>query len=63
MDALTGTLHGDGTVFQQYMGQILDAEFLFDVGIDTVDLLVPGGGIAIKLARKGYDLARTRGDN
>jgi hypothetical protein len=60
MDALTGTLESDGTVYRQYMGQILDADFLFDVGIDTVDLLVPGGGIAIKLARKGIDLARSR---
>ena len=60
MDALTGTLQSDGTVYRQYMGQILDADFLFDVGIDTVDLLVPGGGIAIKLAHKGIDLARSR---
>lgn len=60
MDALTGKLQSDGTVYRQYMGQILDADFLFDVGIDTVDLLVPGGGIAIKLARKGIKLARSR---
>jgi len=60
MDALTGTMQSNGTTFQRYMGQILDADFLFDVGVDTIDLLVPGGGIAIKLARKGYNVARTR---
>jgi hypothetical protein len=60
-DALTGQLEAGGKTFQQYMGKILDPEFLFDVGVDTVDLLVPGGGIAVKLARKGIDAARSRG--
>ena len=59
-DALTGALQGGGKTFQQYLGKVLDPDFLFDVGIDTIDLLVPGGGIAIKLARKGIDVARSR---
>ncbi|HCB50765.1 MAG: hypothetical protein AMJ56_19980 [Anaerolineae bacterium SG8_19] len=59
IDGLTGKLQGDGKVYQQYMGQILDAEFLFDVGAETLSLLVPGGGIALKLARKGYNVARS----
>ena len=40
------------------MGKILDPDFLFDVGVETVDLLAPGGGLAIKLAKKGLDVAR-----
>jgi len=59
-DALTGRLQTDGKTFQKYVGKVLDAEFLFDVGTDTIDLLVPGGGIALKLARKGIDVARNR---
>ena len=59
-DALTGRLQADGKTFQKYVGKLLDAEFLFDVGADTIDLLVPGGGIAMKLARKGIDVARNR---
>lgn len=59
-DALTGRLEAGGKTFQQYVGKLLDPDFLFDVGIDTVDLLVPGGGIAVKLARKGIDAARSR---
>ena len=59
-DALTGKLHVGGKTFQQHLGKVLDAEFLFDVGVDAVDLLVPGGGIAIKVARKGIDVARSR---
>jgi hypothetical protein len=59
-DALTGELQAGGRTFQQYVGKVLDPEFLFDVGIETIDLLVPGGGIAVKLARKGIDAARSR---
>lgn len=62
MDGLTGTIQSNGKTYQQYMGKILDADFLFDIGAETVGLLVPGGGIAVKLARKGYDIARTDGE-
>jgi hypothetical protein len=59
-DALTGELQIGGKTFQQYVGKVLDPAFLFDLGVDTVDLLVPGGGIAIRLAKKGIDAARSR---
>ena len=59
-DGITGKLQTDGKTFRQYMGKILDPEFLFDIGIDTIDLLVPGGGLAIKLAKKGIEVARNR---
>ena len=62
-DAVTGELRTDGKTFQQYMGKLLDPEFLFDVGADTIDLLVPGGGLAVKLARKGLDVARSRSNS
>ena len=57
-DGLTGQWQAGGKTFQQYVGKILDPAFLFDVGVETVDLLVPGGGLAIKLAKKGLDVAR-----
>lgn len=59
-DGLTGQLQTGGKTFQQYMGKLMDPEFLFDVGADTIDLLIPGGGIAVKLARKGIDAARKK---
>jgi hypothetical protein len=59
-DGLSGELQTEGRTYQQYMGKLMDPAFLFDVGIDTVDLFVPGGGLAIKLARKGVDVARSR---
>jgi hypothetical protein len=59
-DGMTGKVQTDGKTFQQYMGKFLDPEFLFDISVETVDLLVPGGGLAIKLAKKGIELAQNR---
>jgi hypothetical protein len=59
-DAMTGKLQAGGKTFQQYVGKFLDPEFLFDIGAETVDLLVPGGGLAIKLAKKGIEAAQSR---
>jgi hypothetical protein len=59
-DGVTGRVQTDGKTFQQYVGKIIDPEFLFDIGMDTVDLLVPGGGLAIKLAKKGIEVAQGR---
>ena len=58
-DGMTGKLQTDGKTFQQYVGKYLEPEFLFDIGVETVDLLVPGGGLAIKLAQKGIQLAQS----
>lgn len=57
-DGVTGKLQADGKTFQQYVGKIMDPEFLFDVSAETIDLLVPGGGLIMKLARKGLDAAK-----
>ena len=59
-DGVTGQAQADGKTFQQYVGKIVDPEFLFDVGVETIDLLVPGGGLAIKLAKKGIEVAQGR---
>ncbi|MHB0857800.1 MAG: hypothetical protein ACYC5M_09540 [Anaerolineae bacterium] len=60
-DGLTGDLQSGGKTFKQYMGKVLDPEFLFDVGAEAADLMLPGGGLAVMLARKGLDAARNRG--
>ena len=59
-DGVTGTLEAGSKTFQQYVGKILEPDFLFDVGVETIDLFVPGGGIAIKIAKKGIDAARKK---
>ncbi|HUF38471.1 MAG TPA: hypothetical protein VMN57_08110 [Anaerolineales bacterium] len=60
IDGVTGAMVSGGKTFQQYVGKFLDPEFLFDVGLDTVDLLVPGGGLAVKLARRGIEAAKKK---
>jgi hypothetical protein len=59
-DGITGKLQTNGKTFQQYAGKFLDPEFLFDISLEAVDLLVPGGGLAIKLAKKGIEVAKSR---
>jgi hypothetical protein len=39
-------------LFQQYLGKVLDTNFLFDIGADAAGVLIPGGSIAVKVARK-----------
>jgi hypothetical protein len=50
-DGLTGEMRTGGKTIQSELGRILTPEVLFDVGTDAVDLLVPGGGIALKVGR------------
>ena len=50
-DGLTGKLITEGANIRETVGRVLTPEVLFDVGVDAIDLLVPGGGIAIKLAK------------
>ncbi len=59
-DALTGKLQIGESVFQQYAGKVLDPGFLFDVGMDALDLIVPGGGLVAKLAKKGIESSRKK---
>lgn len=41
-DGLTGQWQTSGKTFPQYMRKLIDPDFLFDVGVEAVDLLVPG---------------------
>jgi hypothetical protein len=50
-DGLTGEMRTGGKAIHEELGRILTPEVLFDVGTDAVDLLLPGGGIALKVGR------------
>ena len=41
-DGLTGDIRADGTTFEQYLGKIVDPRFLLDVGVEAVNIFVPG---------------------
>lgn len=55
VDGLTGEFRAGSRVFAEYLGKVLDQSFLFDIGADAVGMFVPGGGIAIKAAKKYID--------
>ena len=55
VDGLTGEIGTGSRVFSEYMGKVLDPNFLFDVGADAAGLLIPGGSIAVKVAKKYID--------
>lgn len=55
VDGLTGEFRAGTRVFAEYLGKVLDQTFLFDIGAEAVGIFVPGGGIAIKAAKKYID--------
>jgi hypothetical protein len=55
VDALTGEVRAGTRTFNEYLGKVLDTNFLFDVGADAAGMFIPGGSIAVKLAKKYID--------
>jgi hypothetical protein len=54
IDTITGQFRQGRALIGQIRG-ILTRDLLFDVGADTVGLFVPGGSIAVKLAKAAMD--------
>lgn len=55
IDALTGEISVGDRVFKEYFGKMLDKNFLIDLGADAAGILIPGGSIAVKIAKKYVD--------
>lgn len=55
VDGLTGEVASGSRVFTEYMGKVLNREFLFDLGADAAGILIPGGNIAVKVAKRYID--------
>jgi hypothetical protein len=55
VDALTGETTTANALKVSQLTRMVSRDALFDIGADTVGLLVPGGGIAVKLARVAID--------
>lgn len=60
IDALTGVVKGGNRVFREYLGKVLDTDFLFDLGADAAGLIFPGGSIVIKAAKKYIDIRKAK---
>ena len=54
IDAITGQMR-PGQALMPKLQRMVSRDALFDIGADTVGLLVPGGGIAVKVARLAID--------
>ena len=54
IDGVTGAVRAGGSLLPQ-LGRVITRDALFDIGADTVGLLVPGGSIAVKVARAALD--------
>jgi hypothetical protein len=52
VDGVTGAISSGNRTFSEFFGKVLDRDFLFDVGADAAGILVPGGSIAVKVAKK-----------
>jgi hypothetical protein len=55
IDGLTGECRPGNRVFNEYVGKVLNRDFLFDIGADTAGLLLPGGSLAVKAAKRYLD--------
>lgn len=54
VDAITGEAKSGKLMLTQMKG-MLNRDLLFDIGADTVGIFVPGGSIAVKLAKAAID--------
>ena len=54
IDGLTGQVHQAASL-TSHMTKLISRDALFDIGADTISLLVPGGGLAVKVARAAID--------
>jgi hypothetical protein len=54
IDAVTGVIRPGGSLLPQ-LSKVITRDALFDIGADTIGLLVPGGSIAVKVARAALD--------
>jgi hypothetical protein len=55
VDALTGEVRTATSLKVGQLTRMVSRDALFDIGADTVGLIVPGGSIAVKLARVAID--------
>ena len=58
MDALSGEMRTGGKTLKDRLQSVVTRDFLFDVTADAVGMIVPGGGIAVKLVKAGVDRKR-----
>ncbi len=61
VDGLTGEFKPTGKAFGDQLKKMLSREVLFDVGAETLNLVVPGGAIALKLTKAVIERRQVKG--
>jgi hypothetical protein len=51
-DGLTGEMTTGGVTLRQQVEKIINRDLIFDIGVMSANILVPGGGIAVRLAKE-----------
>lgn len=54
VDGVTGEVGSGNRIFREYLGKVLDQDFLFDIGADAAGMFIPGGAIAVKAAKLAF---------
>lgn len=52
-DGLTGDVRPDGATFEQHLGKVLEPRFLLDVGVEAVNMFVPGTQLVRLVVEQG----------
>ena len=60
VDGLTGEFKPTGKAFGAQLKRVLNREMLFDIGAETMNLVVPGGAIAVKLTKALMDRSQAK---
>jgi hypothetical protein len=55
IDGVTKKIRSGGKTFKEYLGKVIDRDFIFDLSSDVAGMLIPGGSIAVKVAKKYVD--------
>ena len=58
-DGLTGEAKPGGATFEQYLGQVLEPNFLLNAGVEAAGLFIPGARLAEIVISKGLALAKS----
>lgn len=58
LDGITGESSTSGRAFQQQVRRIFNRDVLFDLGAESINLVVPGGAIALKIGKAVVDHRR-----
>lgn len=60
IDGMTGEVSTGNRTFREFIGKALDRNFLFDLGADAAGIFIPGGSIAVKVAKRYIDTREER---